>query len=271
LQSEIESERMQKAIFITGGGSGIGRATAQFFAAKGWFVGLADVNATGLAETAALLPQDASSQHVMDVRDRDQWVAALAGFAVKSAGRLDVLFNNAGIAVGGPLMDTPPSDIERVLDINLKGVFWGAQTGFDLLKATPGSALVNTSSAAGLYAGPGMAGYAATKFGVRALTDSLDQEWHQFGIKVRSIMPSFIDTPLLDAHASGSNRATRDVVRDAGLEFTPVEQVAQTVWNAVHGERVHNVVGKTARRIKFMSRWAPGVLRKQGLKARSVL
>ncbi len=255
---------MRKAIFITGGGSGIGRATAQFFAAKGWFVGLADVNAGGLAATAALLPEGGSSQHVMDVRDRNQWETALADFAVVSGGRLDVLFNNAGIAVGGPLTDTPPGEIERVLDINLKGVFWGAQTGFALLKATPGSCLVNTSSAAGLYAGPGMAGYAATKFGVRALTESLDQEWAAHGIAVRSIMPSFIDTPLLDAPASGSNRATRDVVRDAGLEFTPVEQVAQAVWDAVRGQRVNTVVGKTARRIKFLSRWAPSVLRRQG-------
>jgi NAD(P)-dependent dehydrogenase (short-subunit alcohol dehydrogenase family) len=262
---------MRKAIFITGGGSGIGRATAQFFAAKGWFVGLADVNAKGLSETATLLPEGQSSQHVFDVRDRDQWVMALADFAGHGGGRMDVLFNNAGIAVGGPLIDTSPADIERVLDINLKSLFWGAQTGFDLLKATPGSALVNTSSAAGLYAGPGMAGYAAAKFGVRALTDSLDQEWAQYGIKVRSIMPSFIDTPLLDAHASGSNRATRDVVRDAGLEFTPVEQVAQTVWDAAHGEQVHNVVGKTARRIKILSRWAPGVLRRQGRKSRGVM
>jgi NAD(P)-dependent dehydrogenase (short-subunit alcohol dehydrogenase family) len=262
---------LRKSIFITGGGSGIGRATAQHFAAKGWFVGLADVNAKGLAETAALLPEGASSQHMFDVRDRDQWVSALADFATKSGGRMDVLFNNAGIAVGGPLIDTSPEDIERVLDINLKSLFWGAQVGFPYLKATPGSALINTSSAAGLYAGPGMAGYAAAKFGVRALTESLDQEWHNDGIKVASIMPSFIDTPLLDAHASGSNRQTRDVVRDAGLEFTPVEQVAQTVWDAVDGNAVHNVVGKTARRIKFMSRWAPGVLRKQGKGQRGLM
>ena len=68
----------RKAIFITGGGSGIGRATAQYFAAQGWFVGIADVNKQGIDETAALLPDGASSRHVMDVRDRDQWKAALA-------------------------------------------------------------------------------------------------------------------------------------------------------------------------------------------------
>ncbi len=262
---------MRKAIFITGGGSGIGRATAQLFADKGWFVGLADVNAAGLAETAALLPGGTSSQHVMDVRDRGQWAAALAAFAQANGGRLDVLFNNAGVAVGGPLMETAPADLDRVIDINLKGVFYGAVAGFDLLKATPGSALINTCSAAGLYAGPGMAGYGASKFGVRALTDSLDAEWAEHRIMVRSIMPGFIDTPLLDSHAAGSNRSTREVVRDAGLEFTPVEAVAQAVWDCLSSTAVHHPVGKTARRVKFLSRWAPGVLRAQGLKRRRML
>ncbi len=250
----------RQAIFITGGGSGIGRATAQFFAAKGWLVGLADVDAAGLAQTAGLLPAGASTQHVMDVRDRTAWDAALADFATTSGGRLDVLFNNAGIGAGGPIELMDPADIERVLDINLKGVFWGAQAGFRYLKATPGSALVSTSSAAGIYAGPGMSPYCATKFGVRAMTESLDREWRDAGVKARTIMPSFIDTPLLDKTSAGSNQAIRDTVREAGLEFTPVEQVAQAVWDAAHGNRVHTLVGKTARRLKFAVTWAPWLL-----------
>lgn len=251
-----------KAIFITGGGSGIGQATAVFFANKGWFVGLADVNAAGLAETAALLPADQSSQHMMDVRDRAAWESALADFAVKSGGQLDILFNNAGIGSGGPLAIMTESEIERVLDINLKGVFWGAQAGFPYLRKTAGSALVSTSSAAGLYAGPGMSVYSATKFGVRAMTESLDREWAADGVKARTIMPSFIDTPLLDGVSAGSNEAIRETVRNAGLEFTPVEKVAQAVWDAAHGERVHTVVGKTARRLKWATTWAPWLLPK---------
>ena len=253
---------MQKAIFITGGGSGIGQATAIFFAGKGWFVGLADVNAAGLIETAALLPKDMSSTHVMDVRDRKAWDDALANFASKSGGRLDVLFNNAGIGSGGPLSLMTEAEIERVLDINLKGVFWGAQAGFPYLKKTPGSALVSTSSAAGLYASAGMSVYAATKFGVRAMTESLDREWAADGVKARTIMPSFIDTPLLDGVSAGSNEAIRETVRNAGMEFTPVEQVAQAVWNAAHGNRVHIVVGKTAKRLKMATTWAPWLLPK---------
>ena len=251
-----------KAIFITGGGSGIGRATATFFAARGWFVGLADVNATGLVETVALLPEGMTSQHVMDVRDRKAWDAALADFAEKSGGRLDILFNNAGIGSGGPLAAMTEAEIERVLDINLKGVFWGAQAGFPYLKATPGSALVSTSSAAGLYASAGMSVYSATKFGVRAMTESLNREWAADGVKARTIMPSFIDTPLLDGVSAGSNEAIRQTVQNAGLEFTPVEQVAQAVWNAAHGKQVHIVVGKTAKRLKMAVTWAPWLLPK---------
>ncbi|MGN6690935.1 MAG: SDR family NAD(P)-dependent oxidoreductase, partial [Sphingopyxis sp.] len=102
----------RKAIFITGGGSGIGRATARHFAAQGWFVGIADVNAQGIDETAALLPDGASSRHIMDVRDRDQWRAALADFAKASDGRLDVLFNNAGIGSGGQFIDMAPEEAD---------------------------------------------------------------------------------------------------------------------------------------------------------------
>ncbi len=262
----MERRRLRKAIFITGGGSGIGRATAQHFAAKGWFVGLADVNAGGLAETAALLPARQSAEYIMDVRERAAWESALADFDVKSDGRLDVLFNNAGIGTGGPIEAMTPNDIERVLDINLKGVFWGAQIGFPYLKKTPGSALVSTSSAAGLYASQGMSAYSATKFGVRAMTESLDREWAVYGIKARTIMPSFIDTPLLDAVSAGSNETVRETVRGAGLEFTPVEQVAQAVWDAAHGNRVHVVVGKTARRLKWATTWAPWLLPKERFK-----
>jgi NAD(P)-dependent dehydrogenase (short-subunit alcohol dehydrogenase family) len=202
---------------------------------------------------------------VADMRKPEQ-IDTMFKTLMDTWGRLDVLFNNAGIGSGGPIDVMTPDAIERTLDINLKGVFWGAQVGFPYLKKTPGSALVSTSSAAGLYASAGMSVYSATKFGVRAMTDSLNREWVADGVKARTIMPSFIDTPLLDAVSAGSNEAIRETVRNAGLEFTPVEQVAQAVWDAAHGERVHTVVGKTARRLKFATTWAPWLLPKDRFK-----
>lgn len=252
---------MKKAIFITGGGSGIGRATAILFAQRGWLVGLGDVDEAGLAETARLIGPDNAFTVRMDVRDRAQWRDALAAFVSASGGRLDILFNNAGIGSGGPFEAMPEAEKDRVLDINLHGVIHGAEAGLPHLKATPGSVLVNTSSAAGLWAGPGMSIYAVTKFGVRALADSLNEEWAEHGIRVRTIMPSFIDTPLLSQTVSGTNQSFRERVRAQGLEFTPVETVAQAVWDAAHGRKVHVVVGKTARRLAFIMRWAPGMVR----------
>lgn len=254
----------RKAIFITGGASGIGRATAELFAAKGWFVGLADINKAGLAETAALLPPGQHSSHVMDVRERAQWETSLAEFWDASGGRLDILFNNAGIARGGPFEAVSPEDHDLLVDINFKGVLNGAQTGLDYLKRTPCSCLVNTCSAAGVYGAAGLATYSATKFAVRGLTEALDVEWADHGIKVRSIMPSFIDTPLLDITAAGTNRSAREGVKDAGLEFTPVAQVAEAVWDAAHGKKVHTLVGKTAKSLAFAARWAPWLIVRRG-------
>lgn len=199
----------------------------------------------------------------MDVRDREAWLAALTAFTSASGGRLDLLFNNAGIAVGGLLADTDFAEIDRLVGINIVGVINGARIGHAFLKATPGACLLNTASAAGIYGSPGLALYTASKFAVRGLTEALDGEWAADKIRVRSVMPSFIDTPLLDATTQGSNRTARESVRDAGLEFTPVEEVAERIWAAAHGDKLHTVIGKTARRLAFAARWMPGTLRKQ--------
>ena len=252
-----------KAIFITGGGSGIGRATALRFAQEGWRVGIADVSATGLRETAAQLPPDSVDTYVMDVRDRTAWVQSLNDFTNKTGGRLDVLFNNAGIGSGGPLADMSFEDMDRVVAINLGGVLNGAKIGHDYLKKTPGSCLLNTASASAIYGSSGLSVYSATKFGVRSLTEALDGEWFSQGIKVRDLIPGFIDTPLLQASVDGSNHTIREVVQEAGLELTSAEDVAEAAWTAVHGDALHTYVGKTAFRLKFAARWMPGSLRKR--------
>lgn len=254
----------RKAIFISGGGSGIGRATARLFAGRGWFVGIGDINQAGMEETAALLPAGMCSIHRLDVREREQWQRALAEFGAKSGGRMDVLFNNAGVGLGGTFEALSPEDADFVIDVNLRGVMNGIYAGLPLLRAAgPGSCILNTGSASGFYGTPGMSIYSATKFAVRAMTEALEIEFAGEGIKVRSLMPGFIDTPLLQRAVPGSNETSRDRVVQSGLEFTPVEQVAQAAWDAVHGDSVHTPVGKTAKRLAFATRWLPGRLRKQ--------
>ncbi len=255
----------QKTIFITGGASGIGRAVAERFGRAGWFVGIADINEDGMAGTAALIPAGHSSQHKLDVRDRAAWDIALADCAAASGGKIDVVFNNAGIPIGGRIVDVSTEEVERTLDINLKGVIFGAQAAYPWLKAAgPGSCLLNTASAAGIYGVPGGSVYSATKFGVRSITESLDAEWKDDGIMVRDLMPSFIETPLLDhAPNRASNQDIRGQVTGAGLEITPVSDVADAAWAAIHGAKLHTTVGKTAKRLAFAARWMPGGLRKQ--------
>ncbi|MGB7407876.1 MAG: SDR family NAD(P)-dependent oxidoreductase, partial [Pontixanthobacter sp.] len=107
-----------KAIFITGGGSGIGRAITQYFAGRGWFVGVGDIDTAGMDETLAAIPSDRCFAHKFDVRDRAAWDTALNAFAEAAGGRIDVLANNAGIPLGGAIDDNSTDEIERCLDIN---------------------------------------------------------------------------------------------------------------------------------------------------------
>jgi NAD(P)-dependent dehydrogenase (short-subunit alcohol dehydrogenase family) len=255
----------RKSIFITGGGSGIGRAIALLFSARGWFVGVGDVDEAGLAETIAQTGSGFAYRHKFDVTDRDAWDEALRIFATAAGGRIDVVVNNAGLPLGGPLAELSQAEIDRVLDVNLKGVIYGAQAAYPHLKASaPGSCLLNIASAAALYGVPNQSIYGATKAGVRSLTETLDAEWHPDGIRVRSLMPSWIDTPLLAQSPNRSRNAPiRDTVIAAGFTFTPVEEVAEQAWNAVHGARLHTLVGDVARHMRIAAKWAPGYLRKR--------
>jgi len=255
----------RRSIFITGGASGIGRATARHFGERGWFVGIADVNVAGMEDTLGLIEGGFKYMHRLDVRDRAAWDEALAAFNTAAGSRIDVVVNNAGIGTGGSLSELDPEEIDRCLDINLKGVLYGAQAGYPYLKASaPGSALINIASAAGIAGSAGMSVYCATKFGVRAVSESLDAEWAPDGITVASVCPGFIETPLLNGTGNRkSNEPIRARVQAAGLEITPVEHVAQAIWDAVHGDKLDYYVGATAKRMAFAKRWMPGRVRKQ--------
>lgn len=254
----------RKTIFITGAASGIGLDTAKRFAAAGWFVGLADIDAKGLAAALEAIGPANGMTCSLDVRHRSAWKRELALFAQRTGGRLDVLMNNAGIAKGGYLEAQTPDEVDLQVDVNLKGVLNGCQAAFDLLAATPGAQVVNVASVAGVVAPPRMSVYAATKFAVRGLSEALEAEFARIGVGVRCIMPWFIDTPLLDKARFSGNEDLRVSLRHEKVPVYPVSDVTDAVWSAVHGKpRLHHLVGGQARQIGFLNRFLPGVVRRQ--------
>lgn len=254
----------QKSIFVTGAGSGIGRATAQLFAERGWFVGLFDVNPQGLEEAAASLPSGQRISMAFDVRDRAGWARAVESFGQATGRRMHVLFNNAGVGHGGWIEEMPPEEIDLVLDVNLKGVINGVTAALPLLRETPGARIVNTASVAGVFGAPKMAVYCATKFAVRGLTEALDVEFSRYGVRVTSLMPWFVDTAILNgAPSRQSNRTLRDRLAANKTPIYPVRMAAERAWDAAHGGEIHYMVGKEAERARFAARFFPGAMRKR--------
>ncbi|WP_420466183.1 SDR family oxidoreductase [Panacagrimonas sp.] len=231
------SNRPGKTIFITGAAQGIGKATAERFAREGWFVGLYDVNAQALDTLRAQLGADRCIAEVLDVTDAVAWAGALERFWTTAGGHLDVLLNNAGIAKSGPFQDIPLAAHHAIVDVNLKGVINGCHAGFDYLRRTQGSRLINLASASAIYGAADLASYSATKFAVRGLTEALDLEWRKLGIRVCDIWPIFVQTPMVEKLSTGSLSAM-------GVHLT-AEDIANTVWKAAtrRSRRVHWRVG----------------------------
>jgi NAD(P)-dependent dehydrogenase (short-subunit alcohol dehydrogenase family) len=261
----------QKTIFITGGASGLGREVGRYFAEKGWYVGIADINDKGMAESAALLPEGQSSIHRLDVTDRAQWKQAVAEFGALTGGRMNVLFNNAGIGEGGAIQEMEDAAIDRMIAINLTGVISGTRACFEMLKSTPESCVLYTASAAGIYGVADLSVYSATKFAVRGLAESHDIEFRKYGIKSRSLMPGFIDTNIISAVVEGSNQSGKQRLEEAGVMVSPVSIIGPAAWAAVHGDKVHTPVNKMAKQLAFAARWMPGRVRKQSVSLASNL
>lgn len=222
--------RASKSIFITGAAQGIGRATALRFAREGYFVGAYDVDEEGLRSLAAELP--ASVTGLLDVTDRAAFARVIEAFE-RAAGRMDVLFNNAGILHTGRFEDVDPEKASHMIDVNVKGVLNGIYAALPLLGRTKGSVVVNMSSVAAIYGGPELAVYSATKFAVRALTEALDLEFASKGIRVCDIMPSYVATNMV--HGQAFKPASMDT---AGIHLS-AQDVAELVWKAHTRRRLH--------------------------------
>lgn len=189
-----------KVVLITGGARGMGAATARRCVAAGATVVITDV----LVEDGTATAKDLESRFIPhDVTKEDQW-ADVVEEVVDEYGRIDGLVNNAGIARSALLEQYTLDDFERVLKVNLVGVFLGLKSVVAPMRASGGGSIVNLSSAAGLTALPGTGGYGASKWGVRGLTKIAAIEYAPHRIRVNSVHPGMIVTPMTLRHGAVS-------------------------------------------------------------------
>jgi NAD(P)-dependent dehydrogenase (short-subunit alcohol dehydrogenase family) len=189
-----------KTILVTGGATGIGRATAQAFAAEGASVMIGDID-TRATDTVDLIRAAGGTAdfHRCDVAQGSQ-TSALVAACVQRFGGLDAAFNNAGILPPPlPFHDVPETDFDRIVSVDLKGVFNCMQAQIRHFLTSGGGAIVNTASVAGIVADPNMSSYVAAKHGVVGLTKAVAIEYAQRGIRVNAIGPGFIATPMTQA------------------------------------------------------------------------
>jgi NAD(P)-dependent dehydrogenase (short-subunit alcohol dehydrogenase family) len=224
-----------RVALITGAASGIGRASALAFAGAGARVVVSDVSADDGEETARLISEDGGDAIFIpaDVADGQQ-VAALVAAALDHYGRLDCAHNNGGIE--GPLatvVDLTEDDWDRVIDINLKGVWWCLKHQIPAMLAGGGGAIVNTASVSGLKGFPPLLpAYVASKFGVVGLTAVTARTYASQGIRVNAVCPGAIDTPMLGRIGAGARRLGVSLVAEnpTGRLGTPDEVAAAVVW-----------------------------------------
>ncbi|MGZ4427310.1 MAG: SDR family NAD(P)-dependent oxidoreductase [Nocardioidaceae bacterium] len=247
-----------KVVVITGAGSGIGRALALNIAEKGGVLALSDWDEVGLMETAELLgrrtPQAVRTDK-LDVRDR----AAMKEYAASVAaelGRVNVIVNNAGVALNGDFEEVTYEDFEWVMDVDFWGVVQGTKEFLPHLIASGDGHVVNISSLFGILGMPGQTAYNAAKFGVRGFTEALRQEMLVAGhpVKVTCVHPGGIKTAIArNARATESQDAAAAAqFFDTKLAKTTPERAAEVIVDAVLADRARVLVGTDA---KLLDLW----------------
>jgi 3-oxoacyl-[acyl-carrier protein] reductase len=187
-----------KVSLITGAAQGIGLATALKFAQEGATVVVCDIQQAGVDAAVAQCEAAGATALglVLDVTQRDM-VDAVVARVLERFGRIDVLVNNAGITQDARLQKMTLEQFDRVIDVNLRGVFHCAQAVVDTMVAQGSGVILNASSVVGIYGNFGQTNYAATKFGVIGFTKTWSRELGPKGIRVNAVAPGFVETPIL--------------------------------------------------------------------------
>jgi NAD(P)-dependent dehydrogenase (short-subunit alcohol dehydrogenase family) len=221
-----------KGALVTGGGSGIGRATAIAFAREGAKVAIGNRNAGRGEETVAMIRKagGTASFKRTDVLIGSE-IEALVDYAVKTYGRLDVAFNNAGVEGEiAPLVDQTEANYDAVMDVNVKGVWLSMKYEIPRMLKQGGGAIVNCSSVAGVIGFPNVAIYIASKHAVIGLTKTAALEYSAQGIRINAVNPAVIDTEMVDRLADGLSMKKDDLVPLHPIgRLGRVEEIAEAV------------------------------------------
>jgi len=256
-----------KVAIVTGAASGIGRALSAALVARGASVVLADIDQARASELAADLhagPPGRASAVALDVREPDA-VSELVERTVMDHGHLDLMFNNAGIGLGGEVANMTLAHFERAIDVNLRGVIHGVMAAYPAMVRQGRGHIVNTASIAGLLPSPGLAPYATTKHAVVGLSLSLRPEAASRGVRVSVVCPGVIDTPILDKGnppdlpSVGDLSDGRQALERALGKAYPPELLARDVLAGVARNRPIIVAPHHARRAWAVYRIAPGL------------
>jgi NAD(P)-dependent dehydrogenase (short-subunit alcohol dehydrogenase family) len=250
-----------RTALITGAGSGIGRAIAMSLAQRGCNLALADINEAGLAQTAALVGARVKvTQHRLDVADKDA-VAAFPAVIAAAHGGLDVLVNNAGVALGGAFEQVSEADFEWLFTINFWGVVRMTRAFLPMLRQSRQARLVNLSSLYGLVAPAGQTAYAASKFAVRGFSNALAQELKASSVGVTVVHPGGVATEIANSARSAAGIAADELARgrvqmNKMLKLPPAA-AGEIIVKAIEAERRRVIVGNDAKVMAVIERLMP--------------
>lgn len=246
-----------KRALITGAASGLGLALARALHAAGWRIGLADISGERLAELAETLGSKDGPAYTYtgDVADEEFLAGATSDFA-RTQGGLDVMINNAGVAVAGAVEATPPGDWRWIVDINLLGVVWGCRAAVPIMRAQQSGVILNIASSAGFAAAPQMAAYNVTKSAVISLSETLAGELYGSGVQVSVAMPGFFRTSLLNEirAPSAETDMARRLMQGSGKE---ADEAAQALLHGLDRRSLYIVWPSEYRLLWHLKRFLP--------------